>query len=128
MSKVIVAVYGSLKKGRGNHQHFLKDAEVIGEGVTQNKFKMLSMGAFPGLIDSTEPDNTANVVVEVYQVDSDSFKSLDRLEGYPHFYTRRQETILLSNDKKIQAWIYILAKDDRHGTSFVTPVDDVVSW
>ncbi len=97
-----VAVYGSLKKGFGNHR-LLERAKMIGETFTKPEFHMGSFGAFPGIVKGDK-----KVKVEVYEVDNNTFKNLDRLEGYPNFYNRK-EPILENNDK---AWIYFLDEDD----------------
>lgn len=84
----LVAVYGSLRKGCGNHR-LLEGAEYIGTGYTYDKFKMYSLGGFPAL--TTEQDT--EIVIELYRVDDETFARLDRLEGYPDFYNRMQIAI-----------------------------------
>lgn len=84
-NKKIYAVYGSLRKGFGNHRllenkegvKYLKQEVVKG-------FKLYSLGWFPGVKPTNNPNSS--VLVELYEIENDDVKvSLDRLEGYdPH--------------------------------------------
>jgi gamma-glutamylcyclotransferase (GGCT)/AIG2-like uncharacterized protein YtfP len=79
MTKVFV--YGSLLSGLGNHG-LLEDATFLGKTKTPRGFAMLDLGWFPGVIHSDVHE--APVLGEVYEVDDDTLKRLDRLEGYRH--------------------------------------------
>lgn len=95
-----VAVYGSLLSGLGNNI-ILKDSLKLGEEVISIPFKMVSLGAYPGLI-PTEDNN--NIKIEIYEVSDELFTNkLDRLEGYPDFYNRMEV-----NTSFGKAWIYFL--------------------
>lgn len=99
-------VYGTLKKGFGNHD-LLESANFIGEGFTESKYKMLSLGGFPGVVDGTK-----EIWGELYQVEN--LNSIDTLEGYPNFYGRERTTIYIpftdrwKKVKLTEAWIYKL--------------------
>ncbi len=87
----IVAVYGSLRQGFGNHR-VLKDSEYLGTFKTNDLFTMYSLGAFPYI----KPDekNGIPITVELYKVISDNIAyGLDCLEGYPSFYDKKNITI-----------------------------------
>jgi len=104
----LVAVYGSLRNGLGNHR-MLTTAEPYGDDVTEKEWQMFSLGAYPGIIPGGESIN-----IEVYKVNDLVFNSLDRLEGYPSFYNRR-----IINTKFGDAWIYFLNRpsyisDNKH--------------
>ena len=73
----LVAVYGSLRKGFGNH-YLLKDAKCLGEYDTEPIYDMYSMSAFPGLVTG----GNTSIKMEVYEVDEDDLTRLNRLEGY----------------------------------------------
>lgn len=99
----LVAVYGSLRNGLGNSR-ILEGTERLEDGIIEkNKYSMISLVAFPGLL----KDNLSNteIVVEVYEIDSVSRKRrLDNLEGYPSFYNR--EEVKLVDGRT--AWVYYL--------------------
>lgn len=105
-----VFVYGSLKKGFGNHR-LLVESELICEAVTlDSKYNMRSCGGFPGVHSNGEN----RISGELYSVDDITFESLDRLEGNGHFYNR-EEVFLVSTSqpamKPYKAWMYLLRED-----------------
>jgi gamma-glutamylaminecyclotransferase len=80
-----VFVYGTLRRGEGNHR-LLAHAEYVGEARTVPGFALYDLGAFPGLV----RDGAGTVVGEVYDVDAGTLAALDRLEGVPSFYRRER--------------------------------------
>jgi len=83
-----VFVYGTLKKGFGNH-HFLEAAYFMGTASVPGI--LLSLGGFPGLI---LEENGWNVKGEVWRINKElDLPALDRLEGHPSHYTRKEITI-----------------------------------
>ena len=95
-----VAVYGSLRKSLGNHR-LLEQAKFLGTDEIPN-FIMYSLGGFP-YIRPTPTDSTIHI--EVYSVTDEEFARLDRLEGYPNFYDRKQVDTAYG-----KAWIYFIDK------------------
>lgn len=82
----LVAVYGSLREGFGNHR-ILEGSEKLGTHWVPG-YEMFSLGAFPGV----RKGNT-HVFTEVYAVDKPTMERLDLLEGYhgegeTNFYDR----------------------------------------
>ncbi len=79
---VLFAVYGTLKQGHGNYNHYLRNREgvrFLGELKTEPKYTMYSMGGFPGV---AEGGDTA-IVVEVFRVENeDVIRGINSLEGY----------------------------------------------
>lgn len=115
----LVAVYGSLRYGMGNHR-VVEGAERGADGIISGKFHMVSLGMFPGLLKSESP---TDIVVEVYKIDTESrAQSLDWLEGYPSFYDREQVQLVDGRT----CWVYFL-----HSTSpanALVPSGDWVSY
>ena len=91
-------VYGSLLKGLGNHR-VIEGGKLLGEHVTEDKFTMLNLGAFPGVTEK----GTTKIRGEVYEITDAIFERLDRLEGYPSFYGRKKIDTAFG-----KAWIYLL--------------------
>lgn len=98
-----VFVYGTLKRGQGNHHLINQEPEAT--IIAELPFRMISLGGFPALIPS---DGTNyQIVGEVYSVDKDTFARLDRLEGYPQLYDRMQMDLKpFGIDDK--AWFYYM--------------------
>lgn len=109
----LVAVYGSLLSGLGNHS-VMKRAEgkLVGEFTTPAEYTMVSLGGFPGL----HKQGSTAIKVEVYEVKESGLKGpLDSLEGYNEDDPSRSFYIR----EKIQtpygdAWIYFY-----NGTSHI---------
>jgi gamma-glutamylcyclotransferase (GGCT)/AIG2-like uncharacterized protein YtfP len=106
----LVAVYGTLKHGRGNHGVLWKGGvlpKFMGQGTTVEKLRMEVCGVpfvYPG--DSPEGHN---IVVEVYMLTCpEARRATDRLEGHPNFYTRRETEIKLNSGKCVTAWMYYI--------------------
>jgi gamma-glutamylcyclotransferase (GGCT)/AIG2-like uncharacterized protein YtfP len=95
-----VAVYGTLRKGYGNHR-LLNDQEMIGTGKTDNLYTMYASG-IPYV---TEDQPTHNVTIELYKVANDRMRNLDSLEGHPTFYERKLTPVTVDG-KTYQAWLY----------------------
>lgn len=75
--KKLVAVYGSLRKGLGNHR-LLVNAEYLGEFQTPPEYSLYDLGSYPGL----KENGKTSVVMEVYAVTDEEAHRVDRLEGY----------------------------------------------
>ena len=97
----MVAVYGTLKSGNGNN-YFMDKAKFIGWGTTSEKHRLCISG-LPYLI---EGGDGHRVEVEVYEVDAVGLAHLDRLEGHPLLYERRETQVELDGGDEITAWIY----------------------
>lgn len=106
----LVAVYGTLRKGNGNHR-VMGDSKFIGSGNTVKQFTLTDYcgGGFPAL-DKTVP--THNVSVEVYEVlDANTASRIDGLEGYGFgFYDRSIIEVELSDGTVVEAWTYDIAE------------------
>lgn len=107
----LVAVYGSLKRGKHNHSVLGDCYRYYGTGTTAPEYTMYDYGSFPGV---TEGGSTP-ITVELFRVSEDVFKDLDALEGYPEFYNRK--VVEISNITgghtqlaKAEAWMYFNAE------------------
>ena len=79
VSKTRVLVYGSLRKGMGNHR-LLEGQDFVGETLTKEPYAMYSLGGFPMV--SLEGDKVSPIVVEAYDVDDRGLARLNQLEGF----------------------------------------------
>lgn len=108
----LIAVYGTLRKGYGNHS-YLSSATFVGSGKTFDKYRMTGAG-IPFLLQGKNVKGSNNVRVEVYSVNEWSLKSIDRLEGHPTWYKREKIGIRLDNGLIIGAETYIINDVSRH--------------
>ncbi len=102
MTKVFV--YGTLKKGWGNHR-LLEGSTFLGVYETPKEFSLYD-GGFPYAFHG----GGENIRGELYEVDDDTLKNLDRLEGYPSHYNRikiEAHDTADSMGENYEAWIYV---------------------
>ena len=103
-----VFVYGSLLAGMRNDRHLHRSRRVGGRASLAG-LKLYDLGPFPGA--RISPGNVT--VGELHVVDRDTLASLDCLEGYPDFYTRRRMTAIVTDpdgqSKSFPCWVYVLA-------------------
>lgn len=105
-----IFVYGSLRRGMHNDiQRFFDQtgAEFEYLGTTTLKANMYSLGAYPYITEPFPYDRTGPVVIgEVYDIKSSRsrlLKALDRLEGYPSFYNRKEVKTIFGD-----VWVYFI--------------------
>jgi len=98
-----VFVYGTLLRGQSNHR-LLEDATFVGETRTEVGFELVDLGPFPAMVRRGD----ARVVGEEYEVGANTLAALDRLEGHPRFYRRRD--IRLENGGAAQAYLFSTTK------------------
>lgn len=127
-----VFVYGTLKAN--NHYRGLNQfsgAEFVGEAqTTECQYKMISLGAFPGVI----PGGYQNVRGEVWEVDEHTLTLLDQIEGYPNFYNRK-----IVATTQGDAWMYYLTNESLYAIGSLDEIlgstyddirleEDVLEW
>lgn len=100
-----IAVYGSLLEGLGNHPVIGRDEEskIISSEVVSIPYGMISYRAFPALVPSSE---NHNIFIEIYEVNEETYRRVERLEGYPTFY---QKAIV--NTTKGPVEIYVIQNE-----------------
>lgn len=95
-----VFVYGTLMKNRWNHC-YLDGQTFLGEAKLNN-FEMYNVASFPGIVRK----ENEYVIGEIYEVDQDTLKILDRLEGEGSMYKRTLEKVFI-NDRAEEAYAYV---------------------
>lgn len=119
--KKLLFVYGSLRQGMGNHK-VIKEGTYLGKDAIAGPVEMLDWGAYPAVIwdDSKYGKLEGRAVGEVYEVNDDTYKAVERLEGYPSFYNRMDVDTVYG-----EAEMYIIPKDHYHAAS---PKVDSGDW
>jgi gamma-glutamylcyclotransferase (GGCT)/AIG2-like uncharacterized protein YtfP len=96
-------VYGTLMRGEPAHA-LLERAQMLGGVSTEMGYALFDMGAFPAMVAS----GLTSVLGEVYTVSADLLAAVDRYEGCPEFYRRRQVT--LSDGSKAETYVLTAAQ------------------
>tara|TARA_Y100001951_G_C11298065_1_gene277573 strand:- start:25740 stop:26117 length:378 start_codon:yes stop_codon:yes gene_type:complete len=100
-----VFVYGSLKRGFGNHRVIeASTTRFLGVGSLADGV-MYSLGGFPGVI-----RGKGEIQGELYEVDDATLGRLDCLEGHPTFY-ERQDMEVQTNEGRVACQGYIYQGD-----------------
>jgi gamma-glutamylaminecyclotransferase len=99
----LISVYGTLRKGFGNH-HFLADQKFVGTGLTDEKYTMRASG-IPFVSKSREGDPKTQILIETYRVSERAFLSIDGLEGHPVFYKREVIPVTVEG-VQLFTWLY----------------------
>jgi gamma-glutamylaminecyclotransferase len=106
-SEFPVFVYGSLKRGFGNHDLLARSKFHGSQTTAEDCYHMNSLGAFPAVTTvSDDCENGYSISGELYTVDSATLRKLDQLEGNGSFYTR--QLIRLNSQVIKEAWIYMM--------------------
>lgn len=114
-----IAVYGSLRAGMGNNR-IIESAKKIATEKVSLPFAMFDLGGFPGLVPVEENND---MIVEVYEVDPETYRRVERLEGYPSFYDRQViETSVGAAD------IYFLPRGSEWSNGKVAKFDGAFDW
>lgn len=101
---MILAVYGTLKRGFGNNSLLERiNAKFITSGKTSNKYTMFKSG-----IPFVTKKEMTNITVELFDVNDDTVYMVDRLEDNPNWYKREEIPIDGDDGKKYQAWLYFM--------------------
>jgi gamma-glutamylcyclotransferase (GGCT)/AIG2-like uncharacterized protein YtfP len=96
------AVYGTLRKGYGNHS-LLLGTNFIGAGLTSEPYRLTANGI--PFVSKESP--VSKVKVEVYETDNeDIISDVDSLEGHPRFYRREEIFVDLEDGSKVSAELY----------------------
>lgn len=107
----LIGVYGSLRQGMYNHRLLDNDgAEFIKHYTYTLPYKMIAYSSFPALIPEKD-EKTNNVDFEVYAVDDNTYRMVERLEGYPSFYDK--DTFSDPNLEQPIEFYYIHDEDGR---------------
>ena len=121
----VVFVYGSLLKGLVNHPK-LDGARFVGTAVMPLA-ELYDLGHFPGLLPAGS--GAGSVRGELYRVDDRTLERLDRLEGHPGFYMRKQFVVRApfgadrTDQMEFLAWVYVLPRDFVAGRPWVKSGD-----
>ena len=89
------------------------DSKVVSKGFI-NDYELLFKGSMTGAYLTIEEKKGGKVPVGIWEVSIIDELSLDRYEGYPHFYYKREFEIELDGKKEV-AFVYIMHEERELG-------------
>ena len=115
MKKYYIA-YGSNLNVR-QMQYRCPTAEVVGTAVI-NDYELLFKGGFGYAYLTIESRPGAQVPVAVWSVETEDERSLDRYEGYPDFYYKKNMTVTVKDidtgaERTVDAFVYIMREEHK---------------
>ena len=102
MSKAILFVYGSLKRGECNHA-LIADQKFLGPTATVPKYRAVDLGQYPGLV--KDERNGLSIRGELFEVSDCSIAELDDFEGSPDHY-KREPIEVVGFEGTVEAYFY----------------------
>ncbi len=100
MAKTILFGYGTLKRG-GRNYFRLADQEFVGEVTTAPRYRVIDLGAHPGLIREA---NGLAIHGELFAVDAKCLAALDAFEEVPGPFVRE----LIEVEGYGEVWAYYM--------------------
>lgn len=107
-----VFVYGTLKRGFGNHS-LIENSRFLGAGILKDSnLKLVDLGFCPAVV-KVSGNGGGGVAGELYSVNRSTLRSLDILESNGILYAREQFQVAYcchetEMTKEATAWVYIL--------------------
>lgn len=87
-----------------------QDAEVVGTGLVEG-YRLLFKGGKDRAYATIEPEEGSRIPILVWKISEADEGRLDRYEGFPRFYYKKDIPVLV-NGKKQNAMVYIM--DERN--------------
>jgi gamma-glutamylcyclotransferase (GGCT)/AIG2-like uncharacterized protein YtfP len=105
-----VFVYGTLKTGFCRN-HALDGQSFLGNCKTKPKYKLFTGGSYPCMVKSEGQGK--EIHGELWDVDEDCLRRLDRIEGHPTLFKREQVDIDHPEGATAIAYFWQMGFDDR---------------
>ena len=108
---IIMFVYGTLLQGYHNNYH-LKNAVYLGPAKTKEKYVMYVDNGIPSVNDKEKAYRVDGEIYYIKPDDTETIKSVDRLEGIPDYYIKSEITVLDKDGNELSAFIYFNYLDE----------------
>lgn len=119
-----VFVYGTLKRGFHNHRLLdVEGAEFLSQAQTDDPFRLV-VRSLPYVLHGVDHQTGKQIKGELYIVDDETFRRLDRLEGHPRFYERKKVCITTDEGAQHNAWVYFHPEFPHNSVECVTEYTD----
>lgn len=122
LSKTILFLYGTLKRGQKNHG-LLTGQRFVGEATAEPLYRLHDLGSYPGMV--VDVADGLRVTGELWEVDAACLAKLDEFEGVPELYVR-QRVALQGIAGPVESFLYNKAvpPGGRSGNSWPLPAEE----
>lgn len=100
----LLFVYGTLKRGFGNH-HLLAHSAFVGECRTAGHYRLVVFAGYPALVG----DGDVAIHGELYSVDARTLENLDVFEGNAYL----RAAVSLADGRQAEGYLLVSALLDR---------------
>ena len=94
----------------GQMKYRCPGAKIVGTAILEG-WELLFKGSKTGSYLTIEESANSRVPVAVWAVTEADEKALDRYEGYPVFYYKRELIVNMDNGREVDAFVYIMHED-----------------
>lgn len=101
---MLVAAYGTLRRGARANGIIEQVGTFVNSGTITAQCRMVSLGGFPSICPLLQ--GMYKPRVDVYKVKD--LQPLDRYEGFPHLYTRKEMDVTLDDESVVKATVYVM--------------------
>lgn len=84
------------------------DAKLIGTGYMQDSILLFRGGYRAGGVATVEPKYGWQVPIAVWKISAADERNLDRYEGYPHLYYKKEIKVMMNNGNMKNGMIYLM--------------------
>lgn len=111
MTKLYIAYGSNMDKKQMAYR--CPEAQLLGTAEVED-YRLLFKGSKTGAYATIEPEEGSRVPVLLWEITEQDERSLDRYEGYPRFYYKRELEILFEGERKT-AMVYIMHEENPLG-------------
>ena len=89
-------------------------ARIVDTGIIKN-YRLVYRGSKTGAYATVVPAKGATTPVAIWEINDNHEVALDRYEGFPSFYYKKDLTVHLDRGRKIKAMAYVMRDDAKPG-------------
>ena len=105
--------YGS-NMDEGQMQFRCPQAKLIGKGKIKG-WRLMFKGSLSGNYATIERDENCEVPILLWRITPEDEKSLDRYEGFPNFYYKKEIEVVMENGQPTSGMVYIMHEERELG-------------
>lgn len=110
MAKKIYVAYGS-NMSEEQMGYRCPDAKILGKGII-NDWRLMFKGELPSSYATIEEWENFYVPVILWEISAKDERRLDRYEGYPSHYQKREVEVVTESGDKVTGMVYVKSEEE----------------